>query len=59
MISKFEIYIDRAGGYRWRLKARNGEIVAIGESYTTKYNAIKSAKLIKVIAPYASITELR
>ena len=25
---KFEMYIDKAGGYRFRLKARNGEIIA-------------------------------
>lgn len=55
---KFEIYLDRAGGYRWRLKARNGEIVAISESYTRKETAINSARLVQKLAPVAVIIEL-
>jgi hypothetical protein len=31
---KFEIYKDGQGGFRWRLKAANGEKIATGESYT-------------------------
>ena len=30
---KFEVYQDNAGEYRFRLKARNGQIIAIGEGY--------------------------
>jgi len=55
MCPKFEVYMDRAGQYRWRLKARNGEIVAVSEGYTTKYSAKQSAELVKSLAPYASI----
>lgn len=58
MLPAFEVYMDRAGQYRWRLKARNGEIVAISEGYTTKYNAQRSAELVKIIAPNASITSI-
>jgi len=32
MAGKFELYKDQAGQFRFRLKARNGEIVASGES---------------------------
>jgi uncharacterized protein YegP (UPF0339 family) len=32
MAGKFEVYQDKAGGYRFRIKARNGEIEASGES---------------------------
>ena len=35
---KFELYQDKAGEYRFRLKARNGEIIAVSEGYTTKTN---------------------
>ena len=35
---KFELYKDKAEQFRFRLKARNGEIVAVGEAYTTKAN---------------------
>jgi len=58
MSPKFEVYMDRAGQYRWRLKARNGEIVAVSEAYTTLYSAKQSAELVKAIAPYASIAYL-
>ena len=35
---KFELYKDKAQQFRFRLKARNGEIIAVGEAYTTKAN---------------------
>ncbi len=33
---KFEMYQDKAGTYRFRLKARNGEIIAVSEIYNAK-----------------------
>lgn len=30
---KFEIYTDKAGEFRFRLKARNGQIIAVSEGY--------------------------
>ena len=33
---KFEVYTDKAGEFRFRLKAKNGEIIAVGEGYKTK-----------------------
>ena len=33
---KFEIYLDKAGEYRFRLKAVNGQIVAASEGYKAK-----------------------
>ena len=33
---KFELFQDKAGEYRFRLKARNGQVVAVSENYTTK-----------------------
>ena len=30
---KFEIYKDKAGEFRFRLKARNGEIIFAGQGY--------------------------
>lgn len=55
---RFQIYQDRAGQYRWRLLARNGEIVAVSESYTTKYSAKLSAQRVKILAPIAVIVEI-
>lgn len=58
-MSNFQIYQDRGGQYRWRLKASNGEIVAVSEAYTTLYNAKRSAELIKRLAPISIITQLQ
>lgn len=58
MLPRFEVYMDRAGQYRWRLKARNGEIVAISEGYTSRYGAKRSAELVKSLAPFASIVDI-
>ncbi|OHA64020.1 MAG: hypothetical protein A2842_01630 [Candidatus Wildermuthbacteria bacterium RIFCSPHIGHO2_01_FULL_48_25] len=55
---KFEVYMDIAGGYRWRLKARNGEIVAISESYVSKYGATRSAELVRSLAGIAMIVDI-
>lgn len=44
---KFEIYLDKAGEYRFRLKARNGEPIAASEGYTAKAgckNGIESVR---------------
>ncbi len=44
-MARFVIYRDRAGQYRWRLVAKNGEIVAISEAYTAKNPTQKIKKL--------------
>ena len=44
---KFEIYVDKKGEYRFRLKARNGEIIAASEGYSAKAsckNGIESVR---------------
>ncbi len=56
--SKFVIYKDKAGYYRWRLRARNGEIVAISEAYVAKQSAINSAGRVKLIAWEAEIVDI-
>lgn len=40
MQSRFVVYQDAAGEWRWRHVADNGEVIAdSGESYVSKYNA--------------------
>ena len=44
---KFEMYVDKKGEYRFRLKARNGEPIAASEGYTAKAgckNGIESVR---------------
>ncbi|MBP6993838.1 DUF1508 domain-containing protein [Candidatus Woesebacteria bacterium] len=57
-MAKFEIYFSKAADYRWRLKAANGEIVAISEGYTEKASAIRSARRIQELAPLALIDDI-
>ncbi len=33
---KFEMYTDKTGEFRFRLKARNGEVIAVSEGYKSK-----------------------
>jgi len=43
-MSNFEVYKDEVGQYRWRLRANNGEIVAVGEAYTREEDAFRGAE---------------
>lgn len=58
MAGKFEIYQDKAGQFRFRLKSRNGEIVASGESYPRKAAARKGVEAVKRAADGATVVEL-
>ena len=55
---KMQIYADRAGQYRWRLKADNHEIVAVSESYVSKQGALNRAKLVQQLAPRAFLEDM-
>lgn len=37
-----EIFLDRKGQFRFRVKARNGEIICQSEAYTTKAKATQT-----------------
>jgi len=54
---KFEMYRDKAGFFRFRLKARNGEIIAISEDYTSKAACENGIESVRKNAPEAEITE--
>ena len=54
---KFEIYTDKAGEYRFRLKATNGQIIAVGEGYKAKASCLNGIESIKKNAPDAPIVE--
>jgi uncharacterized protein len=46
------------GQYRFRLKSRNGEIVATGESYPTKAAAKKGVRAVQRAADGAKVVDL-
>ena len=54
---KFEVYKDKAGEFRFRLKAKNGEIIAMSEGYTTKPSCENGIASVKKNAPDAEVTE--
>jgi len=46
--SRFELYEDKAGQWRWRLRHRNGNVVADGgQGYTRKHNAQKGMASVR------------
>ena len=54
---KFELYLDKAGQYRFRLKARNGKIIAASEGYTTKVGCENGIESVRANAAESEIAE--
>lgn len=54
---KFEIYKDAAGKFRFRLKAPNGEIIAVSEAYSTREVCKRGIESVKANAPRAVIVD--
>ena len=58
MAGKFELYKDKAGKYRFRLKAGNGEVIAVGEAYESKAACENGIESVKKNAPEAPVVEI-
>ena len=57
---KFEVYLDKKGEYRFRLKTINGQIIAISEGYVkiaSCMNGIDSVRKNAVDAPIEEVEE--
>lgn len=52
---KFELYTDKAGEFRFRLKARNGEVIAISEGYKAKASCLNGIDSVRRNAPDAAV----
>jgi len=52
---KFELYADKAGEYRFRLKAKNGEVIAVSEGYASKAGCENGIESVKKNAPEAAV----
>lgn len=57
MTGKFEVYQDGSGDYRFRLKARNGQVIATGEAYSTKKACLNGIASIRKNAPDARLDD--
>jgi uncharacterized protein YegP (UPF0339 family) len=55
---KFEIYQDKAGEFRFRFKASNGETMFVSEGYRAKASAIHAIESIKRNSPGADTVDL-
>ena len=54
---KYELYLDKAGEYRFRLKARNGEPIGKSEGYKAKASALNGIESIGKNAPEGEVIE--
>jgi len=58
MAGKFELSVDKAGEYRFNLKAGNGEIIASSQSYASKASALNGIESVRTNAPDAPVVEV-
>jgi uncharacterized protein len=54
----FEIMLDVANKFRFHLKAANGEIIAVSQSYGSKESAESGIASVKKNAPMAKVVDL-
>lgn len=56
--AKFEWFKDKAGKFRFRLVAANGETIAASEAYSSKDACVNGIESVKKNAPIAKIVEI-
>jgi len=54
---KFEVYKDKAGEFRFRFKASNGETMFRSEGYKAKASAVSAIESIKKNTPSAEVVD--
>jgi uncharacterized protein YegP (UPF0339 family) len=59
MAAKFEVFKDKSGEYRWRLKSANGQIIATGgEGYENKAGVENGIAAVQRDAPDAPVEDV-
>ncbi len=58
MAGKFELWVDKAGDYRWNLKAGNGEVIATSQGYASKASAVNGIDSVRRNAADAEVVEI-
>jgi hypothetical protein len=56
--SHFEVFKDKSGEFRFKLKAPNGEIIATSEGYKSKASCLEGIESVKKNAPKADVVEI-
>jgi len=54
---KFEIYTDKAGEFRFRLKATNGQIIAVSEGYKAMKSCVNGIESVRKNAADSQIVK--
>ena len=54
---KFEVYEDKGGEFRFRLKATNGQVIATSEGYKAKTSCLNGIESVKKNAVDAEVVE--
>lgn len=54
---KFQVYTDKSGAFRFRLRAKNGQIIAVSEPYTTKAGCLGGIDSVRENAMNAQVEE--
>ena len=54
---KFEVYADKAGEFRFRLKAVNGQVIAVSEGYKAMASCMNGIESVKKNAADGKIVE--
>ena len=57
MAGKFELYKDAGGKFRFRLRAGNGQVIAVGEAYESKAAAMNGIESVKSNAAGAAVDD--
>ncbi len=58
MASRFELNQDRAGEYRFKLIAKNGQTIAVSQGYNSKESALKGIDSVKNNAADAPVDDV-
>ena len=56
-MAKFEIYQDKKGEFRWRLRADNNQVIATGEGYSSKAGCKNGIASVKKNAQKAEVVD--
>ena len=54
---KFEVYTDKKGEFRYRLKATNGQIIAVSEGYVAKNSCLNGIESVRKNAAEGNIVK--
>ncbi len=57
-MGKFELWIDKKGEWRFNLKARNGQVIAVSEGYTSKAGAKSGIRSVRINAVLSRVVEV-